>query len=703
MVAPAGPAEPARPAKPIHRPSVDKRPYTMPSYKNLAGFTNWSGEEKDQFCLNVIKGLIMDGVRNANSGHTGGPMSSADFAYLLFSEYLRFDPADPAWFARDRFVLSAGHESMLLYSLLYLTGWLEIEDLQQFRQLHSRTPGHPEVETPGVEATTGPLGQGVGMGTGMAVAEEILRAQAARHLEGGEKLVGHYTYILASDGDLQEPVALGTAALAGHWKLSRLILFYDSNAVQISGQTSRADSTDMATVFEGLQWHVQEVNGHDHTAVREAIERAQVVGRPSIIIGTTVMAQGAASMEGDHETHGAPLPREEIDATKENLGLPPEQFYLPPVVREHFQRRFAPLREEVAEWRERLQGALENAPFKTFWEQAVLDRLPSLEWPDFEGEKALATRKAFGMTLDKFAPQVPHLVGGSADLEPSNYTGSFAAAYGDFQSDNRQGRNFAFGVREFPMAAIMNGMSLHGGVIPFGGTFLVFADYERPALRLAALQAVRVVHEFTHDSFYVGEDGPTHQPVEQAMALRAIPNFNVFRPADAKETAAAFEIALQSTSTPSALLLTRQGVPVLPQPAGEVAAGVAKGAYPVRDCEGEPELLLIATGSEVSLALEVAEQLDNRRVRVVSMPCWELFEAQPEEYQDSLIPRNGCLKVSLEAGVTVGWERYVGRAGLTIGLNRFGSSAPYKDLAREFGFTTEQVLATIRQYLKSRS
>jgi len=671
----------------------------MRTYEDIDFFSEWSKEELKQFALAVTKGLVMDMVRKANSGHSGGPMSSADFAHILFTEYLNFNPDDPEWFNRDRFVLSAGHESALLYAMLIQIGWLDMKDIQSFRQLHSRTPGHPEVEIPGVEATTGPLGQGFGMAVGMATAESILRGQFTELVDNADALVGHYTYVLASDGDFQEPITLGAGSMAGHWGLSRLIVYYDSNNAQISGKVDRSDSTNYALVFEGFGWHVQEIDGHNHDQIREAIEKAQVVDRPSLIIGTTLMAQGSATMEGDHETHGAPLPQEEIDATKEKLGLPEEKFYLPKVVVDYFQSRFVELRELVSKWEKASKAAKENADFEALWKIAINGTLPEISYPEFEPGSSLATRKAFGATLDKFAEQVPSIIGGSADLEPSNYTGNFAKRYGDFSRKNRTGRNLAFGVREFPMAAALNGMALHGGVIPFGGTFLVFADYERPALRLAAIQQCGVIHEFTHDSFYVGEDGPTHQPIEHAMALRTIPNFNVFRPADAKETSACFRLAMDQKETPNALLLTRQGVQVLELEMDSIVDGVSKGAYSVMDCEN-PELVFLATGSEVSLAINVAKSMNDKRIRIVSMPCWEIFERQSDEYKTSLIPDRGAMKISMEAGIIHGWEKYIGPNGLSIGINHFGASAPGMNLAQEFGFTAEQVEEKIRDHLK---
>jgi transketolase len=671
----------------------------MSKYKDLNHFFTWSPEEKDHFTVSVIKGLIMDTVRKANSGHTGGPMSSADFATILFKDYLQFNPKNPNWFNRDRFILSAGHESALQYVLLHLIGWLDLDDLKQFRQLHSKTPGHPEVEMPGVECTTGPLGQGFAMGTGMAFAETFLRHVLEENSKNTEGLVNHYTYVLASDGDMQEPITLGASSLAGHLGLSHLIVFYDSNEIQISGGVSRSDSTNYATVFEGFGWHVQEIDGHNHESIRTAIEKAKVMDMPSIIIGKTIMAKGSAGMERDHNTHGAPLPEDEISATKDALGLASGSFFLPDEVKSHFRSRFDSLYKTVSDWDTQLSKCRKDSGVDSFWSVAVEDQLPVFTYPEFEESTSLATRKAFGFALDHYAQLLPNLVGGSADLEPSNYTGNFAKKYSDFQKNNKSGRNIAFGVREFPMAAMMNGMSLHGGIIPFGGTFLVFADYERPALRLAAIQQVRAIHEFTHDSFWVGEDGPTHQPIEHTMALRAIPNFNVFRPGDAKETAVCFKLAMENRNTPSALLLTRQGLPVSDMDYSRIESGVKKGAYIRQDCEGSPEIILIATGSEVALAIETAKRMDDKNCRIISMPCMELFEIQSDEYKTDLIPSRGCLRVTLEAGITQGWAKYSGPNGLSIGIDHFGASAPGKVLAQKFGFTADQVEKKIRAHL----
>ena len=651
--------------------------------------------------INELKGLIMDTVRKADSGHTGGPFSSVDFAAVLYKDILRYDPEDPRWLNRDRFLLSAGHESALLYVLLYLIGYLELDDLHNFRQLGSRTPGHPEYGlTPGVEATTGPLGQGVGMAVGVAVAEEMLRAQL------GEDAVDHWTYCLCSDGDLQEGVALGAATLAGHWRLGRLIMFYDRNQVQISGGTDRVDSTSLDQSFESFGWHVQVINGHDRAAIRRAVTAAQVDNdRPSLIIGNTTIAQGAATMAGQAATHGAPLPPEEIAATKEALGLDPKQFFaLSEATVAAFRRRQDKLRRQVAAWHTTVAGRREAPDFQRQWDRYFGPvQLQEVAWPRFEAGANVATRKAFGQTLEAVAKAVPNLVGGSADLEPSNNTGGFARTYGDFGATRRGGRSLAYGVREFPMGAINNGIALHGGLRPFGATFLVFTDYERPSIRLRALQQLPVLGVYTHDSVLLGEDGPTHQPVEHIMSLRAIPELRVYRPADALETVVCMQSILQDETHPAALLLTRQSVPVLPDRFHDVITqGVPRGGYVLVEPSRAPDITIFATGSEVSLALEVSERLPGLAVRLVSLPCWELFAKQPEPYRKQVLSDGGGLRVSLEAGATAGWERFIGSDGLPLGVDRFGASGPGTDVARLLGMTPEAVTKRIRKIWKSR-
>lgn len=643
--------------------------------------------------IQVLKGLVIDGVNKAKSGHPGGAMSSMDFAYILFTEFLKFDPDDDKWLGRDRFILSAGHESMLQYAMLHMMGWLEIDELKRFRQLHSKTPGHPEnTHTKGVECTTGPLGQGVAMSVGFAIAGTHLGAKL------DQKLFNHKIYALMGDGCMQEDVTLGAASLAGHLKLKNLVWFYDQNRQQISGDISRATSDDEKKIFEGFGWQVISINGHDHTAIRKALTTAQSAERPVLIIGETIMAKGCATMEGDHETHGAPLSADERTKTKAKLGLPDgSDFYCPTASVKHFQRNFEALRANAKTWRKTMEDRRKSdATFTTAWDQhfGIEDwtKLKPVEWP--QGSQ-IASRNAFGDVLKQWATDIPKLMGGSADLEPSNMTGPFAKIVGDFQHNSPKGRNLAFGVREFPMSAITNGMALHGGVIPFDATFLSFADYSRPAMRLGAIQQCRVIHEFTHDSFYLGEDGPTHQPVEHVMSLRLIPDFYVMRPADARETQLMMQEALK-LKYPTAICLSRQKLPTLEMTTAQVA-DARKGAWVVRDV-ANPEYVIYATGSEVSLALAAADGLKGKRVKVVSIPCWELFFLQPKAWRDEITSPTCPRKVSIEAGTTLGWQKFTGSDGLNIGLDHFGASAPMEALAEEYGFTPQKVLQSITMH-----
>jgi transketolase len=650
--------------------------------------------ELDKKTVAVIRSLIMDGTRKANSGHPGGAMSSADMAYILFKYYLKVDPGNSQWLNRDRFVLSAGHETMLLYSLLHLQGYLPMEELQRFRQWESLTPGHPEYGlTPGVDATTGPLGQGVGMSVGMAVAETVLAAQL------GKEVVDHYTYVLAGDGDLQEPVALGAAANAGHFGLGKLILFYDKNNAQISGATSRADSTDIAKVFEGFGWQVLEIDGHDHVQISLAIEQAQEEkNKPTIIIGRTVMAKGAATVEGDFHTHGSPLSPEEIAATKTKNGLPADKdFYVPEEIYNHFRSHHKTLKKVVSAWKAVVKEKehADAAFAKKFRAVTENNLTPDLQIPVFEPGEKMATRASFGKTLAYFAQQTDVILGGSADLEPSNNTKAYADVSGEFTCENRSGRNLSFAVREFPMATILNGIALHGGFRPFGATFLVFSDYAKPAMRLSALMKLPVLYTFTHDSFYVGEDGPTHEPVEQLAGLRALPGLYVFRPAEARETAGLMQLAFAQNSKPVAFAFTRQGVPTLN---GEkVEEKAKKGAYIVSGNETEkPDIILLASGSEVHLALAAAKLIAGKTVRVVSMPSMELFEEQPQEYKDSILPPDVKYRVSIEAASTFGWDKYTAD-GWSFGIDHFGASAPAGTLEKEFGFTPENIARLVEE------
>lgn len=654
------------------------------------------GPVDDRRLVAIIKGLIVDAVARAKSGHPGGAMSSADFAYVLFRDFLAFDPDDPLWMGRDRFVLSAGHESALLYSLLHCVGWLDLDDLKAFRSLHSRTPGHPEVHvTPGVECTTGPLGQGLGMATGMALAQAWHRANTSADLFSGR------TVCLVSDGDVQEGVCLAAAALAGHLQLGNLIAYYDKNFQQLSGPLAETSSTRDEEVFRGLGWKVETINGHDHGALRAALARAYTTpldGAPTLIIGHTTIGEGCATMAGSHKTHGAPLPAEERTKTRQALGLGDHgDFYCPPEALAHFRAGFGQRRAVAADWQERLRTKRDqDAHFAKIWSERFVEAPTPSTWPRLTPPAGgLATRQAFGDVLKAWCGRIGHLVGGSADLEPSNMTEAFAEAVGDFSPARRQGRNINFGVREFPMSAITNGMGLFGGIIPFDATFLAFADYSRPALRLGALQEVRVIHEFTHDSFYLGEDGPTHQPIEQVMSLRMIPNLFTIRPADAVETEELMHWALTAPG-PSAFCLSRQRLPLLPGGATHIREGCVRGAYVVRD-HADAQLTFLATGSEVCLALRTADQHPEFRARVVSMPCWRLFEAQDPSYQKNVLGH--VPRVSIEAGVTLGWERFAGAGGLTLGIDTFGASGPMEDLERLFGFTPEAIAAKIRLWL----
>ena len=655
----------------------------------------------EQKSINQAKALIMDMVRGADSGHTGGPFSSLDFTYVLYKDFLKFDPDSPDWFNRDRFVLSAGHESALLYAILRYIGWLSTDDLKKFRQLGSKTPGHPERgHTPGVESTTGPLGQGFANAVGMAVAESVLRNQL------DSDIIDHFTYFLHSDGDIQEPVAMGAAAIAGHWGLGKLIGYYDANKAQISGEVDRSDSVDYVKFYESNNWHVQEVDGQNREEIRNAIRLAQMeIEKPSIIIGHNIIAPGCATMEGDHNTHGSPLPPEEIAKTKENLGLDLDKFYyVSDDVLEDFRESFDYARDEVRAWNLALRKKMEDKEFKENWKVCVEGETPDIDWPSFNPGDVLATRKVWGAVIEAMAPKIKTLVGGSADLEPSNVTAGFAKMVKDFSKNNHRGRNFAYGVREFPMGAINNGIAQHGGLKVFGATFFVFSDYERPAVRMRALQKLPVISEYTHDSIFVGEDGPTHQPIEHLMASRTIPNLLVLRPCDANEAVVASRIAFEQSELPSLVLLTRQGLPVLDRAKYPSAEEFRKGAYIISDYgQGESDISIFASGSEVSLALDVKESLkDSFNIRVVNFGCWELFDMQSEDYRNKII-HDPSFKVSIEAGITQGWEKYTGNCKLNtlnIGINRFGESAPGKEVADYFGLNVETIKEKIIKAFK---
>ncbi len=645
--------------------------------------------------INTIRTLAMDAVQAANSGHPGAPMGAAAMAYVLWTRHLRHNPADPAWPDRDRFVLSAGHASMLLYSLLHLTGYdLPLEEIKNFRQWGSKTPGHPEHGlTPGVETTTGPLGSGVANAVGMAMAERML---AARFNRPGHTIVDHRTYALVSDGDLMEGIASEACSLAGTLALGKLTFLYDDNEISIDGSTDLAFQEDVGDRFAAYGWHVQRIDGDDLEAVDAAICAAQdVEDRPSIIVAATEIAHGSPNKAGTAGAHGSPLGEDEIRLTKEAFGWDPEAaFHVPPDVLAEYRVALEQGAARQVSWQERFDGYERAFPAEAAeWRRGIARDLPEgweAHLPTFSPEDgSMATRAASGKVLNALAPVIPNLAGGSADLTPSNNT--YLAASHDFAKDTPDGRNLRFGVREHAMGGIVNGLALHGGLIPYCGTFLAFSDWMRGAIRLGSIMGCRAVYVFTHDSIGVGEDGPTHQPVEQVMALRAIPGLTVIRPGDPNETAAAWKVALERGG-PTTLALTRQGVPVIAD-AERVREGVPRGAYVLDDTPGAPDLILIATGSEVSLAREAAATLAEQGIaaRVVSMPSWELFAEQPASYRDEVLPPGVTARLAIEAGTTLGWERYVGSEGEVAGIDRFGASAPGKVMMEQYGFTAEAI------------
>jgi len=654
----------------------------------------------DQLCINTIRMLSADCVQAANSGHPGMPMGAAPMAYVLWTKFLRHNPRNPNWPNRDRFVLSAGHGSMLLYSLLYLTGYdLTLEDLKNFRQWGSKTPGHPEFRvTPGVETTTGPLGQGFANGVGMAMAERFL---AARFNRPGHQIVDHYTYAIVSDGDLMEGISHESASLAGHLRLGRLIYLYDDNHISIEGNTDITFTEDRAARFQAYGWHVEVVeDGNDLEAIEEAIQRAKdETERPSIIAIRTHIGYGSPGKQDDPSAHGEPLGEEELARTKENLGWPTEpMFYVPSQALEHLRKAIETGEKLEAQWNKSFERFRANYPklaqeFEA-WMKGVLPDGWADEIPAFVANtKGMATRAASGLILNQIASKVKNLIGGSADLAPSNKT--LIKGGKDFQAPSYEGRNIRFGVREHAMGAILNGMALHGGIIPYGGTFLVFSDYMKPAIRLAALMGLKVIYIFTHDSIGLGEDGPTHQPIEQLASLRAIPNLTVLRPADANETAEAWKTALQIQNAPVALVLTRQVVPVLDRNHFPPAHQLQNGAYVLAAWDEEkPDLILIATGSEVHIALEAAQQLKGKgiKVRVVNIPSWELFDQQSQAYKEEVLPSSVWRRIVIEAGCGFGWHKYAGDKGRIIAVERFGASAPYKVLYQEFGLTKDRIV-----------
>jgi transketolase len=647
--------------------------------------------------INTLRFLSADSVQKANSGHPGLPMGAAAMAYTIWTRHLRHSPRNPKWMGRDRFILSGGHGSMLLYSLLHLTGYdLPLEQLQNFRQWNSLTPGHPEYGlTPGVEVTTGPLGQGFASGVGMAIASEHL---AAAFNKPGHELIDSYIYAIVTDGDLMEGVASEAASLAGHLSLGRLIYLYDDNHISIDGSTDLAFTEDRAKRFESYGWHVQIVeDGNDVDAIDKAIKAAKSDPRPSIIMCRTIIGFGAPNRQGTSKAHGEPLGDEELNAAKENLGWEKEpRFFIPDDVLAFYRKAVDRGRELEADWKMRREAYARLFPDLgvEFNRRVLMGKLPE-GWeaalPTFPADaKGMATRAASGKVINALAPKLPELLGGSADLAPSNNTKIDGTPA--FQKDSYAGRNFHFGVREHAMGSILNGMAIFGGLIPYGGTFLVFADYMRASIRLAALSHYPSIFIFTHDSVGLGEDGPTHQPVEHLMSLRLIPNLVVLRPADANETAQAWKVAIENRHGPTVLALTRQNLPTL-EPSN--AQLVEKGAYVLKDF-GAPEIILMASGSEVSLILEAAQKLadEGRGVRVVSFPSWELFEQQDEAYRESVLPKNIQKRLAVEAGATLGWERY---AASVIGIDRYGASAPGKVIFEKLGFTVENVVTKAKE------
>jgi len=643
---------------------------------------------------NAIRALSMDAVQAANSGHPGMPMGMADVATVLWSNYLKFDPADPAWPDRDRFVLSAGHGSMLIYALLHLTGYEQptMDDIRNFRQLGSPCAGHPEnFELPGVECTTGPLGQGLAMAVGMAMAERHLNAVF------GDDLVDHRTWVVAGDGCLMEGINHEAIGLAGHSRLGRLIVLWDDNNITIDGATSLSTCEDIPARYRAAGWHTEACDGHNFADIARAIEAAMADDRPSLIACRTVIGKGAPNKQGSHSVHGSPLGAEEIAAARDSLGWDAPPFEIPDDILADWRSLGEDGAEANVAWHNR--HAID--PLGPEFTRRMAGEFPATDkagkvFADWlEKEQKVATRKASELVLDVLTPILPEMIGGSADLTGSNNTKTKATT--PFTPEDYSGRYLYWGIREFGMAAAMNGMALHGGVIPYGGTFLVFSDYCRNAIRLSALQRARVIYVLTHDSIGLGEDGPTHQPVEHVMSLRMIPNLRVYRPADVIETAECWNLALQSENTPSVLALTRQNLPQL-RNSGEMLS--AKGAYRMLGAKAERKVVLLATGSEVGLAMNVATQLERQGIGadVVSMPCWELFDDQPVDYRNDLLPAD-ALKVSIEAGVTLGWQKYVGD-GLTIGLDRFGASAPAEELFEHFGFSVEQIVPQIVDRLR---
>ena len=656
--------------------------------------------------INTIRFLSADAVQRANSGHPGMPMGAAAMAYALWTRHLRFNPKNPTWWDRDRFVLSGGHGSMLLYSLLYLTGYdISMEDIMDFRQLGCKTPGHPEnFCTPGVEVTTGPLGQGLGNSVGMAIAGAHLEAIFNKP---DHKILDHYIYAIVTDGDLMEGLSSEAASLAGHLRLGKLILLYDDNRISIDGSTELTFSEDRGARFEALGWHIQHVkDGNDVDAIERAIERAKIDSRPSLILCKTHIGYGLPNKQDTAKAHGEPAGEDELIGAKKKLGWPLEpKFYVPDDVLEFYRKTGEDGAEKENEWKKRYDAYRKAYPeLAAELERRMIGELTKgwdSDLSNFDEEDGpLATRAASGKTINALATKLPEMIGGSADLTPSNKT--WINDSPSFQADSPSGRNIHYGVREHAMGAAVNGMAAHGGIIPFSGTFLIFSDYMRPSIRLSALSKHRSIWIFTHDSIGVGEDGPTHQPVEHLAALRAIPDLVVIRPADANEVVEAWKVAIERRQGPTLMALTRQKVPILSRSKFSPASGLTKGAYVLADFGESPEIILMASGSEVSLIVEAGEKLhtDGTSTRLVSFPSWELFENQSQEYRDSVLLPGVKARLAVEAGVSQGWEKWVGEFGDILAVEKFGKSAPSKIVFEAYGFTVENVLEKARNLLR---
>lgn len=674
----------------------------------MKGLNNMVGQV-DALSINAIRTLSIDAIEKANSGHPGMPMGAAPMAYTLWTKYMNHNPKNPEWFNRDRFVLSAGHGSMLLYSLLHLSGYdLTIDDLKEFRQWGSKTPGHPEYgHTAGVDATTGPLGQGIAMAVGMAMAERHL---GAVYNKEKYELVDHYTYSICGDGDLMEGVSAEAASLAGHLKLGKLVVLYDSNDISLDGDLNRSFSESVADRFKAYGWQYLRVeDGNNVDEIAKAIEEAKTdQDRPTLIEVRTIIGFGSPNKSGKSDAHGAPLGVDEIKLAKETYEWTYEEdFYVPEEVYHQFKKSIEENGEKKEkEWNETFAAYKNKFPELGSQLEAAIkgELIPGWDKdvPLYEEGKSLASRASSGEALNGIAKNLPFLIGGSADLAGSNKT--TIKGVEDFTPKSFEGRNIWFGVREFAMGAALNGMALHGGLKVFGGTFFVFSDYLRPAIRLAALMKLPVTYVFTHDSIAVGEDGPTHEPVEQLAALRAMPNVNVIRPADGNETAAAWKIAVESTNEPTALVLTRQNLPTLKGTDKNAYEGVSKGAYVVSPASNNnPDVLLLATGSEVSLAVEAKTLLENDGVyvSVVSMPSWSRFEKQSKEYKESVIPKNVKKRLGIEMGSSLGWHRYTGDEGDVLAIDQFGASAPGEKIMEEYGFTAQNVVERVKALLKN--